>query len=487
MGMDFVALMKYTRNEGRLLRVLDALEAGSPAEVQALAGLMHARGMGYPDHEPASFWEFTSRPELRNPRLVRRPLQPNLGAALRLPEGFSLTFGPDAVEVYHVLRWHFFLTDPELRRAMLDACGSLARLLGTTDCIVTSDLSPVVQAFRQGQSFDACLASAEAEDAERPSLADLYREIPLGRVMRTVERGGRRSQVEEMNWDVAVPPPEGWRRFTTWNSRGFWRPGLGGAGQPPFEEPPLAVERPVQPATRLDAHGWRTSDEPDAMLDCVLVQDAVDWSKVVRWACACLRRIWPLLATEPVRRAVEVTERFADGRTDRRSVENAAISAAGVRKGDRRATQAACLLAYLGSGSRRFPPGDVSRAVVDAVAVDPAHPARIAERRAHADLLRDLFGPDPFHTPILDPILRTSAVLTLAEAAYEERCLPGGLLDPVRLAVLADALEEAGATDGVLLGHLREPGPHVRGCFALDAVRNSPGFLARSPSCPSSR
>jgi hypothetical protein len=60
-------------------------------------------------------------------------------------------------------------------------------------------------------------------------------------------------------------------------------------------------------------------------------------------------------------------------------------------------------------------------------------------------------------------------VLSLAEAAYQERLLPSGELDPQRLAVLADALEEAGA-EGDLLAHLRGPGPHVRGCWALDAA-----------------
>jgi hypothetical protein len=60
--------------------------------------------------------------------------------------------------------------------------------------------------------------------------------------------------------------------------------------------------------------------------------------------------------------------------------------------------------------------------------------------------------------------------LRLAEAAYEERSLPRGTLDADRLAVLADALEEAGCADPDLLGHLRGPGPHVRGCWALDLV-----------------
>jgi hypothetical protein len=42
-----------------------------------------------------------------------------------------------------------------------------------------------------------------------------------------------------------------------------------------------------------------------------------------------------------------------------------------------------------------------------------------------------------------------------------------GHLDPTRLSILAGALEEAGCA---ILGHLRGPGPHVRGCRALDTV-----------------
>ena len=47
--------------------------------------------------------------------------------------------------------------------------------------------------------------------------------------------------------------------------------------------------------------------------------------------------------------------------------------------------------------------------------------------------------------------------------------MPAGTLDPKRLAVLADALEEPGG-DGELVAHLRGPGPHVRGCFVLDVL-----------------
>jgi hypothetical protein len=55
-------------------------------------------------------------------------------------------------------------------------------------------------------------------------------------------------------------------------------------------------------------------------------------------------------------------------------------------------------------------------------------------------------------------------------AAYEGRVSPAGGLDADRLAVLADALEDAGCADPDLLAHLRGPGPHVRGCWALDLV-----------------
>jgi hypothetical protein len=40
------------------------------------------------------------------------------------------------------------------------------------------------------------------------------------------------------------------------------------------------------------------------------------------------------------------------------------------------------------------------------------------------------------------------------------------------LPILADALEEAGCTHTEMLAHLRGPGPHYRGCWALDVVLN---------------
>jgi hypothetical protein len=108
---------------------------------------------------------------------------------------------------------------------------------------------------------------------------------------------------------------------------------------------------------------------------------------------------------------------------------------------------------------------------VAADAAGGADAASEAERAAQAALLRDLF--QPFRPVALDPAWLAwhgGAIVKLAQAVYEERDLASGHLDAARLAVIADMLEEAGATDQELLGHLRGPGPHVRGCFAIDAL-----------------
>jgi hypothetical protein len=99
--------------------------------------------------------------------------------------------------------------------------------------------------------------------------------------------------------------------------------------------------------------------------------------------------------------------------------------------------------------------------------------ARATESAAQANLLRDIVG-DPFRPlPPIEPSLLTwnsNLVRTLAQAAYDNRLLPSGELDPARLAVLADALTDAGCTETELLEHLRGEGPHLRGCYGVDLL-----------------
>jgi hypothetical protein len=90
-----------------------------------------------------------------------------------------------------------------------------------------------------------------------------------------------------------------------------------------------------------------------------------------------------------------------------------------------------------------------------------------AQMSRQAKLIRDVFA-NPFRPVTLAPDYRSPSVLMVAQAAYDERQLPSGELDPHRLAVLADALEDAGCTDQGIMAHLRGPGPHVRGCFVVD-------------------
>jgi hypothetical protein len=79
---------------------------------------------------------------------------------------------------------------------------------------------------------------------------------------------------------------------------------------------------------------------------------------------------------------------------------------------------------------------------------------------------------NPFR-PVTEPpgLLPGDLVRRLALAAYEGRS-PSGALDSAHLAVLSDAVEEGGFADAELLAHLRSPGPHVLGCWAVEGMLN---------------
>jgi hypothetical protein len=128
------------------------------------------------------------------------------------------------------------------------------------------------------------------------------------------------------------------------------------------------------------------------------------------------------------------------------------------------AARAVGSLQRAGTTEGRGEPGPVKRPTINWCIVSEE------ELAAQAALLRDIFGPIPFRPITLDPAWRTPEVVALAQAAYDQRELPSGTLDITRLAVLADALGDAGCTDQTILGHLRGPGPHVRGCWAVDLI-----------------
>jgi hypothetical protein len=259
---------------------------------------------------------------------------------------------------------------------------------------------------------------------------------------------------------------------------------------------------------------WLAGAEPKRML--AFRQGRARWRKRLLYGCACCRLIWPLLTDEDSRQAVAICERHAEGQAARGEVEAISGAAEAARRGAWEAHQASFgpLRALFERGGRagweepaygqyrltfvvtqaaaapcqllgccREPGAPWNNDGVERAAAGASHAWRIRAwqspaarqaatrwmRAARADLLRDLFG-NPFRPVALDPAWLTPTVQALAQAAYEERVLPSGELDLARLKVLADSLEEAGCSQAAVLDHLRGPGPHVLGCWAVDLV-----------------
>jgi hypothetical protein len=79
-----------------------------------------------------------------------------------------------------------------------------------------------------------------------------------------------------------------------------------------------------------------------------------------------------------------------------------------------------------------------------------------------AALVRDVLG-NPFRPVVRDPAWQTPSVLGVAWAIEEE----GRFQD---LPILADALEEAGCANDVVLSHCRSRDEHVCGCWIVRLI-----------------
>src|SRR5262245_13795162 len=245
---------------------------------------------------------------------------------------------------------------------------------------------------------------------------------------------------------------------------------------------------------------WLECKDPEAMLESLRDSGWLTERKARLFAIACCRHAQPRLWGEAAEGVLAAAERHADVFASEADLWLWEVEAEGP-SGERpiRRTWSVLrsqLLPALTSGmagllarlleelvrevgvaandteaALRAPPGEEVRAARAAWAA--AVSATAEEWGLQCQLLRDIAG-NPFRPlPPLDRSLLTwnkGLLSRLARAAYRDRQLPGGTLDPGRLAVLADALEEAGCTDAEVLGHLRSPGPHVRGCWALDLI-----------------
>jgi hypothetical protein len=189
---------------------------------------------------------------------------------------------------------------------------------------------------------------------------------------------------------------------------------------------------------------------------------------------AFCRSIWHVMTDQRCRHAVEVAERFADDQATKADLK-AAIEALPNKRRDYSALyKTAPIDAARSCATRKerflFAALHQVHALTVLALENGAHDpeAASAQRRRQAEVIRDIFA-NPFRPVTFNAAQRTPTVASLAQAAYEERQLPSGELDRDRLAVVSDALEETGAP-GELVEHLRGPGPHVRGCWAVDLI-----------------
>jgi hypothetical protein len=215
---------------------------------------------------------------------------------------------------------------------------------------------------------------------------------------------------------------------------------------------------------------WRACRDPEPMQKYLRGQVTDrQWRFFV---AACHRRVWYMLENRH-RKAVEVVEANAD------------------RLPDVGGSDPSDILAVLGSREREdfgydtsphtagwtrlgWVASIVSGEVITAKQFEPEGCS--AEIIAQADLFREIVG-NPFHPVEVERAwLRWNdgAIPKMVQSIREVRELPAGTLDVNRMAILADALEDAGCTEPWILEHLRGAGPHVRGCFVLDLLRERP-------------
>jgi hypothetical protein len=236
---------------------------------------------------------------------------------------------------------------------------------------------------------------------------------------------------------------------------------------------------------------WLDSADPCVMLDFLQARGDIPERKIRLFTAACCRRIWPLLTDERSRRTVEVLEKYADGMAGADELSEAAQGAEQATYGhisaDATQPSQAILTAVVSALPPEYPGEhdefrvdyfqdateslcDVAFAAADALGLkqwtDERYLAEQAEWAAHCELLRCIAG-NPFRPalPLPAAVLawNDETIRRLAQSIYDTRAFE-------QMPVLADALEEAGCTDGAILEHCRGPGPHARGCWVMDLL-----------------
>jgi hypothetical protein len=201
---------------------------------------------------------------------------------------------------------------------------------------------------------------------------------------------------------------------------------------------------------------WLECTDPTPMLE--FLPDNASDRKLRLFACACCRRVWSLIVSEPAKRVVEVVELHADGHATYQEVaataEDAILNTFSYDTGTYRANSAAEAVATVSNNTHSC------EIVARCAALAVGHGGH--ERLSQVTLIRCTFG-NPFHPVIIDPRWLTSTVVDLASAIYNEKAFD-------RMPILGDALMDAGCDNEEIIAHCRSEGAHVRGCWVVDLL-----------------
>jgi hypothetical protein len=206
---------------------------------------------------------------------------------------------------------------------------------------------------------------------------------------------------------------------------------------------------------------WLECEDLQKMLE--FLRGKASDRKLRLFACGCARQEWHLLIDEKSQQAIVLAEQFSDGNVGVQEMESVREEAVYPASGNL-LTQTYFQALQTGAAVLAY---DVTR-------TEPEFPGQhvtwsIAVRGAIGilagpQLLLCIFG-NPFRPAALEPSCRTALIEQMARGIYDDRRFED-------LPILADALEEAGCTSRDVLDHCRSPGPHVRGCWAVDLILN---------------
>ena len=237
---------------------------------------------------------------------------------------------------------------------------------------------------------------------------------------------------------------------------------------------------------------WLSCTDLMPMLE--LLRGRASDRKLRLFAAACCRRIWHRVPDLRSRQAIEISECFIEGEASVEELEgvrrDAEAAQTNARQHSRCDAGEYAVIALASAPEWRPDSWPCVYSVADRAASAAARFAELAgknrkarklnwvrgmrdEQAVQCILLRDIFGyPLRPARPIGSTMLAWNerTVVRLAQRIYVERPLPDGTLDTTRLAILADALEEAGCPNEEVLSHCRSSNNHVRGCWVIDQI-----------------